>query len=319
MTDDKAQSALAHDADDEAAASSSSSLGKAPQPFVFGQDGVRPIERLTGLERMGEKLARAFKDAVEPLARMRVQVPVPTVATHAFEEWTRAKPGFLSLSHVRMRPLKGGMLIAIEADFIAALVESFYGGTAGRARTHKGNEFTASEDLLLKRLRDKLTAILDEHWNQVTPVEFSLSAHETNVAHIGFVRPDDAVVVQRFTVSAGAVSTAIELVYPLASIRPIEARMASKVHEDDERNTSNAWRMRMAAALADVRLPVRSVLARPEISVAGLLALKVGDVIPIQLAPRTPLLAGQRRIADGMIGEQDGRAAMMIEHVGNGE
>jgi flagellar motor switch protein FliN/FliY len=38
-------------------------------------------------------------------------------------------------------------------------------------------------------------------------------------------------------------------------------------------------------ALENVRLPVRSVLARPELSVAQLMALKPGDVIPITLAP----------------------------------
>jgi len=31
------------------------------QPFAFGQEGPRPAERLTGLERMGEKIARAIR------------------------------------------------------------------------------------------------------------------------------------------------------------------------------------------------------------------------------------------------------------------
>jgi flagellar motor switch protein FliM len=93
--------------------------------------------------------------------------------------------------------------------------------------------------------------------------------------------------------------------------------MATKVHDDDDSSSNDAWRRRLGHALAQVSLPVRSVLARPEISVAGLLALKPGDVIPITLAPRTPLLAGSRRIAEGVIGEQEGRAALMIEKVGD--
>jgi flagellar motor switch protein FliM len=286
------------------------------RPFTLGQEGTRATERLTGLERMGEKIARAFKDVIEPLARARAQVPAPTLQTLNYGDWAAQRPAFTSLSHYRMRPLKGGMLVAIEADFIGALVESFYGGS-GAPKPHKGLDFTASEELLLKRLREKLIAILSDHWNQFTPVDLSFAVHETNVAHIGFVRSDEPVVVQRFDVAAGTVRTSIQLVYPLASIRPIEARMASKVHDDEDANGNAAWRSRMAEALANVRLPVRSVLARPEISVGQLLALKVGDVIPIQLAPRTPLLAGQRHIAEGMIGEQDGRAAMMIEQVGN--
>jgi flagellar motor switch protein FliM len=36
-------------------------------------------------------------------------------------------------------------------------------------------------------------------------------------------------------------------------------------------------------------------------------------VIPITLSQTVPLLVGNRRFAEGTIGEQDGRAAMMIE------
>ena len=38
----------------------------AVQPFAFGKEGPRPTERLIGLERMAEKLARAIRPAVEP-------------------------------------------------------------------------------------------------------------------------------------------------------------------------------------------------------------------------------------------------------------
>ena len=72
----------------------------------------------------------------------------------------------------------------------------------------------------------------------------------------------------------------------------------------------------MARALEGVSLPVRSVVARPTLSVQELLALRIGDVIPITLAPRVPLLVGNRRLAEGTIGEQEGRAAFQIETIG---
>jgi flagellar motor switch protein FliM len=99
-------------------------------------------------------------------------------------------------------------------------------------------------------------------------------------------------------------------------LRPIEEKLEARV-QDEDLAANEDWRWRLGQALSQVSLPVRSVLARPEISVAELLTLKIGDVIPINLQPRTPLLAGAHRIADGVIGEQDGRAALMIEKVGN--
>jgi len=165
-------------------------------------------------------------------------------------------------------------------------------------------------------LLEKISAILASHWNDVTPVELAFGARETNVVHMPFLRGDEMAVVQNFTVVVGAQPTVISVLYPLSMLRPIEEKLEARV-QDEDLAASEDWRWRLGAALSQVSLPVRSVLARPEISVAELLALKPGDVIPINLPPRTPLLAGARMIADGVIGEQDGRAALMIEKVGN--
>jgi flagellar motor switch protein FliM len=286
------------------------------KPFALGQDSFRPAERLTGLERMSEKLARAIKPAVEPLARMRVQVAPLPLEIKTYGEWQATLPEFMSLNFYRLRPLKGGMLLVIEPEFIAGLVESFYGGTPSTVRRPKTTDFTASEELLLHRLLDKIVGILVRHWREVTPVESSLAGRETNIAHLAFLRPEEPVVLQRFEVSSGIAPTTIAILYPLAMLRPIEEKMAARV-QDEDINATVEWRARLGEALEEVTLPVRSVLARPEISVAELLALKPGDVIPINLPPRTPLLAGARRIAEGVIGEQDGRAALRIEKVGN--
>lgn len=292
------------------------SFGPEPLPFVFGQDSKRPTERLTGLERMGEKIARALRPAIEPIARLRVGVDPQPLQIRAFEDWQDEQPEFSALTLYRLRPLKGGMLIQLHADFIASLVEIFYGGAPGAKRVRKAGDFTASEELLLNRVLEKVAGILAAHWAEVTPVELAFGTRETNIAHLPFLRGDETVVVQPFAISAGDASTVISVLYPLAMLRPIEEKLEARA-QDDDTAASQDWRWRLGQALEQVKLPVRSVLARPEISVAELLALKPGDVIPITLPPRTPLLAGARRIADGVIGEQDGRAALMIEKVGN--
>lgn len=293
---------------------------KAPREiasYALGDSSHHGAERLTILERMGDKVARSLRDAIEPFSRLRPHTPAPTVEITSFGKWQAELPSFLSLSQYRLRPLKGGMLLVLDPSFIAALVESFYGGSSVAPRARQGHDFTASEEMLLDRLRGKIVGILGEQWNELTPVEPELLAHETSIGHVGFVRPDEPVVIHRFPVKAGAVETEITAIYPLAMLRPIEARLAEVLLEEEDPAANEEWRLKLGAALAHVRLPVRSVLARPEISVAELLALKPGDVIPITLQPNTPLLAGQHRIADGVIGEQDGRAALMIEKVGN--
>lgn len=290
---------------------------KEVRAFILGQETFRPAVRLAGLERMGERLARRFRTMIEPFARARTQVAIESMEINRFEDWRESLPDFTSLSLYRLRPLKGGMLIALEPTFIANLVDAFYGGN-GSGAAPKTGEFTPSEERLLARLTENMIEILVELWSEVTPFSPTLASRETNAAYASLVRPDEAVVIQRFRIVPGeGRPSTISILYPLATLRPIEAELAAKVHDDSDEADSE-WRTRLAAALENVRLPVRSVLARPELSVGQLMALKPGDVIPITLEPTVPLLVGTKMMAEGSIGEQDGRAALMIENVGKG-
>ena len=120
-------------------------------------------------------------------------------------------------------------------------------------------------------------------------------------------------VVQSFTIKPGmSRSTKIEILYPLSLLQPIEDEIAARAQAGIGGDDGD-WKNKLLGALDNVALPVRSVLARPEMTVAQLLQLKPGDVIPITLSQTVPLLVGNRRFAEGTIGEQEGRAALMIE------
>lgn len=288
----------------------------AAQPYVFGQSQAAPIERLTGLERIGDRTARALRPAIEPIARTPVTVTAAPIEVCPYEDWRDEQPAFAALALFRARPLKGCMLVQIEAEFIAALVEIFYGGAPTAARKRKPGDFSASEELLRDRVLDRFIAVLAAQWNELTTIELTPAARETALGQLSFVRADEPVAVQRFAISAGTVATTISVVTPLATLRPMEEALAARSDDSVDSGGGEEWRRRLGRALEQVELPVRSVLARPEISVAELLALKPGDVIPITLPPHTPLLAGTRAIATGVIGEQDGRAALRIDSVG---
>ena len=289
----------------------------AVQSYALGQ-AVRPTPRLSGLERMGERLARAARDLIEPMARVKTIVTNEVLETRIFSDWRADLPMFTSLSLYRLRPLKGSMLLVVEPQFIADMVNAFYGGS-GSSAPPKGPELSAGEERLLTRLTDALIPSLIDSWAEVAPLEPTLAARETCGAHASLVRLDESVVIQRLSVAPqGMRPSTIQIVYPLAMLRPLEEQLSGKVHEDMS-STDPEWRYRLAAALDNVQLPVRSVLARPELSVAQLMALKPGDVIPITLEPTVPLLVATKLVAEGTIGEQEGRAALMIESVGKGK
>lgn len=287
------------------------------RPFSLGQEDVHPTAWLVGLERIGERLARRMRTIIEPLTQTKAKVEAKGIESHRYDVWRAKLPDFLSLSFYRLRPLKGGLLVVVEPDFITSSVDIFYGGS-GAPRTQRPKEFTASEERLIARLTDGIIERLGEAWAEIAPLSPTLASRETNLAYANLFRADETIVVQRFEVVPGhGKPTVISIVYPLASLRSMDSQLSAKVH-DDAGPADEHWRGRMAYALESVHVPVRSVLARPELTLEQILNLKPGDVIPVSLPPKVPLIVANKRVAMGTIGEKDGHAALMIEHIEKG-
>lgn len=290
---------------------------QAVEPYALGQRKDRPVAHLAHLDRMNERIAHRLRDMIEPIAQTRTKVDTIPLETRRFDEWQKNQADHVSLSLFRVRPVKGMMMIALEPTFITNMVDAFYGGT-GNGLTARSGELTPSERRLQKRLVDAIIDVLTRSWAETFPLQFEFSTHETNVAFANMVRPDESVVTQSFTIKPGmSRSTRVEILYPLALLQPIEDEIATRAKAGPGGDDIE-WKNQLLAALDNVALPVRSVLARPEMTVAELLALKPGDVIPVTLSQTVPLLVGNRRFAEGTIGEQEGRAALMIENLNKG-
>ena len=287
------------------------------RPFTLGQEDFKPTAWMPGLERIGEKLARRMRSVVEPLVQGRAKVTAERIETMRYEKWRAALPDFTSLNFYRMRPLKGGMLVVVEPDFVAGVVDMFFGGT-GLPAPRRHPEFTSSEEALIVRLTDAVVRALGDSWADIIALTPSLVSRDTNAVFANLFRPEENVVIQRFAIVPGqGPATTVSVVIPLGSLRAVEGPLTAKVH-DDAGPADAQWRSRIAVALDDVRLPVRSVLARPKITAAELMALKPGDIIPISVGAKVPLLVANRRFAHGTIGEKDGHAALLIDTIEKG-
>ncbi len=77
----------------------------------------------------------------------------------------------------------------------------------------------------------------------------------------------------------------------------------------------SVWTAQLEQLGRTVRVPVRAVLARPLLSAAEVVRLRIGDVIPIRASDRVTLLAGRHRVAAGRRGECDGHNSVRIDPV----
>lgn len=282
------------------------------RPFTFGGDAAQPMNALPALDRVSERLARRVRDLLEPYSRSKPAVEAAPSVVRAFDDWKAEQPEFIGLSIYGFRPMKGSIMLALRPDFISRLVDAFYGGS-GIAAPSTAREFTATEDRLLARVGDEILTALAQAWSEIIPAKPQLRSRETSVGFASMMRAEEPIAISALSVSLGeGVPSRIEIIYPVSSLRSIEQELSATSPEDVSAR-GEEWRERMVAAVGQVRVKARTVLARPELSLVELMQLRPGDVIPISLPTHVPLFVEGRPIAVGTIGEHDGRAALRIE------
>lgn len=267
------------------------------------------------LEGVANQFARSLRDLVRALGAPAIQIERSGAEQISFAEWSAsATPAIFWRYHAP--PLKGPVMLAGSRSLLLQLVDIFYGGRGQLAAERE--ELTDAEDRFAARLGRDIGMQLAAAWRGKLAIEPELDCVTADPAKLAAVRADDELFVQRFTLrGAPFEGRTIMCAYPVAALRGIAG---DELLPDMPGNggADPAWSGALDKALRDVRMPVRSVLARPEISLVKLLALEVGDIIPLNMPRHVPVTVAGRSFALGSIGEANGNAAIMIEHIEKG-
>jgi flagellar motor switch protein FliM len=269
-----------------------------------------------GLDRVGERLARALRDVIAAAGGDSATVTRGTAQLKSFGVWRGEQAAFGALCRYHLPPIKGTMLMAIPPALIIQMVDLFYGGT-GEISSARG-EFTAAENRYITRFGEQCLPLLAAAWADIATLNPVLAGIETDIANAKLGKDIDLVVIQPFAVRVGGGDpVTLACVYPVSALRPIAA-LSDAPQPEGATPADPVWRDRLTEAVHEVRLPMRSIFARPELPLGQLLSLKAGDVIPVCVPNHIPITVAGRLFAQGTVGESGGRAAIKIEKIEQG-
>lgn len=283
-----------------------------PRPAT-GEADVLPIAR-----RLGKLMCHSLRQAFQPLAEDRLTVTPEDAAVVPHDDWWDKRESPTGFAFYQIPPMKGRMALLLPQDLIAALVDAFFGGSISRGKAAKKG-FSPSDLRLMHRIVQNGATEIGVAWAQIGPFRCVAAGFTDDEEEAKIAKGDAPLLVQPFTLSyPGDVNFTIECVYPAEMIQSAR-EFCTTAKPDEIAATDPAWRQAMGAAVAETRLPVRSVLARPSMTMNQLANLKEGDIISIPNVRNLQLLIGDRPFARGNIGEQNGMAAFRIDHFEQGK
>ena len=273
---------------------------------------VMPIGR-----RTAKLLAGGLRNALQPLASERLTVTPEQAIIDTHDSWLAAQGHSMGLAFYQLPPMKGRLALRLGHDLIAALVDAFFGGSIARGKTKK-TEYSPADLRLMHRIADSLAMPIGTAWGEFGSFRCLAAGLTDDPEEAKIAKGDAALMIQPFALTfAGTTSFTIDIVYPIAMIQ--SAREEWSPSQGPEAISADpAWRLEMGGAMAEVFVPVRSILARPTMTLPELANLKPGDIIPIPPAQNIPLIIGDRTFARGSLGEQNGLAAFRIDHTEKG-
>jgi flagellar motor switch protein FliM len=278
---------------------------------ALGSANLNPFGELVPLQQLSARLAKSLKPIIDGISRRDLRSWCEPLVVQRFADY-RAERGAVPAAWqpLAMGNAKARAQLVLDARLVYELLDAFFGGE-GEALHPLPAEFSPAAVAFVERLGRMLTPALDAAWQPLAPVSFRTAA-TPNPAAPPELGGDDAVVVTRFGFAEGDRKPAwLDLVYPIACLKPHAAALTVKVHGASA-DAEPAWRSGLTRAVMGVRLPVRSVLAEPVLPLGQLLALKEGDVIPIEFGPEVPVMVASRRLGTGLVGTANGQAAVRL-------
>ena len=303
--------ALIHGVDQGAVSTESVPVDGEVRGYDF-QNQMRIVRgRMPTLEMINERFARLFRQNLYTLLRRSPEVAVNPIEMKKFAEYVHTLHVPTSINMVRIHPLRGTALVLLEPRLVFAIVDNFFGGK-GRHTKIEGRDFTATENRVIQMVLKTAFKDMREAWSHVAQIEVEYLQSELNPAFANIVSPSEVVVVTSFHVELDGGGGDVHVTLPYSMIEPLreqlDSGMASDRVDHDER-----WIHSMKEEIDDAEVEITTVLGRSQLTLAGLLNLKAGDILPCDFAGKVTVLAESVPVFRGSYGVSRGQQAVKVE------
>ncbi|MBV8778912.1 MAG: flagellar motor switch protein FliM [Alphaproteobacteria bacterium] len=262
---------MSEPAEQEAPPESFALFAKAPQ----GRTRSSTLEPT--LHRINDRFARFLRAAL--LQHLRRAVTIVPTGSELVEhrDLMDRLPSPIYLSLFTMRPLRGTLVLMIEAPLVVAIVESRFGGNGRFPINIANRDFTPFE---LKSMRRVVETALEQFiaaWEPVGRFDIETVRHETNPQFASFATAEDQVLVSGFDISVDHGKGRMETYIPFATVQPLHDQMVSGIVADMVDHDLR-WSETLRASVGEAEITLDARLGTIEISVRDLMALRPGCV-----------------------------------------
>ncbi len=238
--------------------------------------------RMPTMEIINERFARNFRQALFNFTRRTAEVSVGPVKLMKYAEFIRNLPVPTNLNLMHMNPLRGTCLLIFDPNFVFLVVDNLFGSDGRFHMRVEGRDFTPTEQRITKNLLSVATESLEKAWEPVYAVNFEYVRSEMNTQFANIANPSEVVVTTTLNIELGSVGGAFHICIPYAMIEPIRDQLYEGM-QGERMEVDQRWVDFLSNQVQGTDIRLIADLGNTELTVRQLLAMKVGDVISLDM------------------------------------
>ncbi|MDD5247946.1 MAG: flagellar motor switch protein FliM [Rhodocyclaceae bacterium] len=268
--------------------------------------------RMPTMELINERFARLLRIGLFNYMHRSTEISVGPIRVQKYSEFIRNLVVPTNLNLVTVKPLRGTGLVVFDPNLVFLIVDNMFGGD-GRFHTRvEGRDFTPTEQRIIQGLLGVFFAEYQKAWQPVYQIQFEYVRSEMNTQFANIATPSEIVVAVTFTVELSGNSAEMHLCLPYSMVEPIRDVLYSTMHSE-QAGSDKRWSSLLSRQLQAAEIELVVPLAATSVSLGQIVAMKVGDIIPIVIEDKIKATADGVPVMECRYGVRGGQYALKVE------
>src|SRR3979490_3214034 len=270
--------------------------------------------RLPMLEIVFDRLVRLMTTSLRNFTSDNVEVSLDRLTSVRFGDYLNSIPLPAILAVFKAEEWENYGLITVNSNLIYSIIDVLLGGRrGGHAIRVEGRPYPTLETNLVKRMIEVVLADAELAFKPLSPVKFNIDRLETNPRFAAISRPANAAILVRLRIDMEDRGGTVELLLPYATIEPIRDVLL-QMFMGEKFGRDPIWEGHLATEIGQAEVAIDAVLYEAELPLKRMMALQVGDTLPLDLGPDALVTVGCGDVvlSEGRMGRVGDRVAVRV-------
>ena len=265
------------------------------------------------LDAMHMQFVAQWRQSMSTLVPAEIKILAGDMEMKTYEAFVLEAPSFADIQVFEIDALQTLCAWSFDARWVTAAVDCLFGGAGIIPIKERSGKLTHIELGIRQRLLATMATAYEAAWQTAYPIRLQTLRQEQQLSSLRQTSHKDVVLRAQFAIHFNLLELRVDLCLPK---RALDWQTPSKLANASETPGQPAgWSRSLQHQLYAKPVESVAVLCEKELSVAQLLSLSLGQVLPIDLSAPVRIMVDGVNLLSGRYGVRNGHYALKVEHM----